>query len=304
MVDNTSGSSLSAGEPYQKAVAIAAAPGFQPYDTSTLSFGLSGNGAMAVRIIRAVEWLTGKITLLRIARDFDRQGRRYETTFWAKIVELLRLKIELSPEAIARIPQTGPVVVVANHPFGFVDGLVMAHLVSKVRPHLKILTRAFFATLPEIDANMVPVAFAHDEDSVNRNIEVRREVMAHLADGGVVILFPAGRVATAPRFGSPAVEHPWNPFTAKMILRSEAVVVPIFFYGQNGFLYQFVQLFSPTLRQSLMMHEIWRKIGKRIDMKVGEPLGRDVLDPWKLKPGEFMTMLRETVLKLKDRDDL
>jgi len=279
-------------------------PDFVPYDTSSLSFGLSGDGPLAVRTIRMVEWMTGKITLLRIARDFDRKGRQFETTFWAKIVELLRVRVNVSPEAVARIPKTGPVVVVANHPYGFVDGLVMADLVSRVRPDLKILTRAFFATLPEIDDNMVPVAFAHDEDSVNRNIEVRREVMAHLAEGGVVILFPAGRVATAPKFLARAVEHPWNPFTSKMILRSEAVVVPIYFPGQNGFFYQTVQLFSPTLRQSLMMHEIWRKIGKSVDLKIGEPIGRDVLDEWKLKPGEFMKMLRERTLQLRDRQDL
>lgn len=274
-------------------------PGFTPYDTSTLSFGLSGASPVRVRVIRAVEWVTGKITLLRIAREFDRTGRRFETTFWARLLELLRIDIDTTDEEKALVPATGPLVVVANHPFGFIDGLVLAALVSEARPDIKILTRAFFATLPEIRDNMVPVAFPHDEDAVNRNIAVRREVMQHLAEGGAVILFPAGRCATARTPLGKAREHPWNPFTAKMILRSNARVLRVFFPGQNGRLFQFFSTFSPTLRQSMMMHEIRRRIGTRITLRIAEPMERDEIDPWILKPRAFMDMLRSTTLAME-----
>ncbi len=275
---------------------------FQPYDTNSLSFGLSGNGPVAVRVIRTIEWLSGKMAILKIARRFDQTGRVFETTFWEKILELLRIRLEVSDEMASRIPKSGPVVVVANHPWGFVDGLILTVLVSRVRPDLKLLTRAFFATLPEIDENMVPVAFPHDENSTQHNIAVRKEVMEHLANDGVVILFPAGRVATSQSPFGNAVEHDWNPFTSKMILRSRARVVPVFFPGQNGRLYQFVQTFSATLRQSLMMHEIYRKIGKTIQPTVGHPIERDEIDPWLTKPTVFMAQLRERTLALKDSE--
>lgn len=272
---------------------------FEPYDTNTLSFGLSGSSPVRIQIIRSIEWLTGKIRLLKIVRDFDRTGRSYDGTFWEKILELLDIEIRTPDIEIRQIPATGPIVVVANHPWGFVDGLVLTNLVSRVRPDLKILTRAFFATLPEIDASMVPVAFPHDEDSVNHNIAVRKEVMEHLQNDGVVILFPAGRCATARRLFGKAIEHDWNAFTAKMILRSRARVVCVYFQGQNGALFQFVQHFSATLRQALMMHEITCKIGKSVEPRIAPVMERDEIDPWKLKPREFMKHLRSLTLALE-----
>lgn len=276
-------------------------PEFVPYDTKTLSFGLSGSSPVRVKIIRMVEWLSGKIRILRIVNKFEKSGRQYEGTFWAKILDLLRVELQTPPAQIAKIPKTGPVVVVANHPFGFIDGLVLTNLVSKVRPDLKILTRAFFATLPEIEENMVPVAFPHDPNSNAHNIAVRKEIMAHLADEGIVILFPAGRCATARTPFGKAIEHDWNPFTAKMILRSKAQVVPVYFPGQNGRLFQIFSNFSGTMRQSLMMHEIASKIGKPQNPKIGDIIGRDEIDPWVMDPRGFMKHLRGVTLAIKDQ---
>ena len=272
---------------------------FIPYDTGTLSFGLSGSSPIRVKAIRIIEWLTGKITLLRMVKEFDQTDRAYEGTYWAKILELLRIEVRTSPEEILQIPAHGPVVVVSNHPFGFVDGLVLADMVSRIRPDLKILTHAFFATLPEIDDNMVPVAFSHDFDSINHNIAVRKEVMQHLQREGVVILFPAGRCATARTPFGAAIEHDWNPFTAKMILRSKARVVPVYFPGQNSRLFQFSQIFSATLRQSLMMHEIKNKIGKPQYPRIGPVIEREEIDLWRLDPRGFMKHLRSMCLAMK-----
>jgi len=272
-----------------------------PYDTSTLSFAESGASPVSAFVIRVIEWMTGKITLMRIANGFEKSGRKVKTTIWEEVTSLLKVNIVCPEDEIKKIPATGPVVMVANHPFGFTDGLVLTNLVCKVRPDLKLLTRAFFASVPEIEDNMVAVAFPHDPESQKKNIAVRKEIMAHLAAGGIVILFPAGRVATARRLFGPVIEHDWNPFTAKMILKSRARVVPVYFAGQNGFAYQFVQLFSATLRQSLMMHEIWRSIGSTITPVIGPVVERDVIDNWSDTPTEFMRFLRQTTLALKDK---
>lgn len=269
-----------------------------PFDTSTLSFSESGTGPVSKRIISLVEWLTGKAPLLKIANDFEKSGRAYENTLWEKALEILDIELRCPKDDINRIPASGPVVMVANHPFGFVDGLTLTNLACKVRQDIKILTRSFFAGVPDIQDSMVAVAFPHDVDSVKTNIAVRKEVMEHLAQGGIVILFPAGRVATTRGPFGTAIEHQWNPFTAKMILRSKARVVPVFFPGQNGWLYQFAQSFSPTLRQSLMMHEIWRAKGKPQFPVVGPVIEREVIDPWVLDPRGFMAQLRALTLSL------
>jgi putative hemolysin len=274
-------------------------PEYEPYDTSTLTFSESGAGPVSAALIRLIEWFTGKITLLGIANRFEKTGRAYENTIWEKALELLDITLVCSKEDVERIPATGPVVVVANHPFGFVDGLVLVNLVCQVRTDLKILTRAFFASVPDIKENMVAVAFPHEVDSNKKNIAVRKEVMEHLAAGGVVILFPAGRVATARTISGPAVEHDWNPFTAKMILKSKARVVPVFIAGQNSRAYQVAQLFSATLRQGLMMREIKRAIGKPQTPVVGKPIEREEIDPWVRNPRGFMAHLRDLTLALK-----
>lgn len=276
-------------------------PDFVPYDTGTLTFSESGASPAKAALIRVIEWFTGKITLLRIANRFEKSGRAFENTIWEKALELLDVDLICPEDDIKRIPATGPIVVVANHPFGFVDGLVLAGLVSQVRSDLKILTRAFFASVPDIKDNMVAVAFPHEVDSNKKNIAVRKEVMEHLAAGGVVILFPAGRVATSQTPFGPAIEHDWNPFTAKMILKSRARVVPVYFAGQNSRWYQVAQLFSPTLRQALMMHEIKRAIGKPQKPIIGPLIERDEIDPWVMNPRGFMAHLRELTLALKTR---
>lgn len=258
---------------------------------------------MRKRVIRVIEWLTGKAPLLRIANDFEKSGRVYERTLWEKALELLDIELNCPEEDILRIPATGPAVLVANHPFGFVDGLVLTNLACRVRQDIKILTRSFFATVPDIQENMVAVAFPHDENAVQTNIAVRKEVMDHLADGGIVILFPAGRVATTRGPFGKAIEHEWNPFTAKMILKSKARVIPVFFPGQNGWLYQFTQSFSPTLRQSLMMHEIWRAKGKPQRPVIGPVIEREEIDPWVLNPRGFMAHLRALTLALGEGRD-
>ena len=146
---------------------------------------------------------------------------------------------------------------------------------------------------------MVPVAFPHDEGALIRNIAVRREVMDHLDNDGVVIPFPAGRCATARTPFGKAHEHEWNPFAAKMILRSRARVVTVLFPGQNSRLIQFAQFFSATLRQALMMHEIVANIGTKQSPRIGPVLEREDLGAWILKPRAFIDYLRYVTLSLE-----
>ena len=232
------------------------------YDMRRLSYAGTFSNPVKANTIRTIEWLTAKITLLKLIRDFERSGAPVGAPFWPKAVRQMGIRIDTPPEEIARIPATGPVVVVANHPHGLVDGLVMARLVMQVRPDFKILTRSLLTGIPEIAYHMVPVPFPHEEDSLEKGLEMRKISMEHLAQGGVLILFPAGKVATSTGWWGPAIEAEWNLFTAKMVQKSKATVLPIFFPGQNSRLYHIADKISPTIRQGLLLHEVVHALNK------------------------------------------
>lgn len=280
--------------------ALAEDPNYVPYDGRNLSYAGTFDDPLKATTIRVIEWLTGKYTLMRLVRRFERTGRRPGQSFWGKTLELLDITLTTPDAQVRRIPAEGPVVVVANHPHGLVDGLVLAELIGRVREDYKILTRSLLTNVPEIQYHMLPVAFPHETDSVRKNIEMRRQAMEHLTAGGVVVLFPAGQVAAAPSWMAPAVEAEWNPFTAKMLLRSKAQVVPIFFPGQNSRLYHWANLLSPTLRQSLLLHEIVHAMHKPQKPVIGEVITREEIDSYPGNTTAFMAWMRERVLALAE----
>ena len=120
-----------------------------------------------------------------------------------------------------------PVVVVANHPSGLVDGMVMAEIVNRVRSDFKILTRSLLTGIPEVEEFMIPVPFPHEDNARELGLQMREETLAHLKAGGVIILFPAGKVAMSEGWWGPAVEGEWNVFTHKIVKSTGATILPI-----------------------------------------------------------------------------
>ena len=268
------------------------------YDMRRLSYAGTFTNPLKVFAIRAIEWTTAKVKLLQMIRSFEKSGAPVGVTFWSKAVAHMGIRIDTPPEEIARIPKTGAVVVVANHPHGLVDGMIMGELVSRVRPDFRILTRSLLTGIPEIEEFMIPVPFPHEENSRELGLQMRDFTMAHLAEGGVVILFPAGKVACSETWFGPAIEAEWNVFTHKMITKSGAVILPIHFTGQNSRAYQIANKLAATLRQGLLLYEIRRALFKPQRPHVGMPISAEELDKWKGNPRGFLAWLREHTLSL------
>ena len=268
------------------------------YDMRRLSYAGTFTNPLKVFAIRAIEWTTAKVKLLQLIRGFAKSGAPVGVSFWSKAVAHMGIRIDTPPEEIARIPKTGAVVVVANHPHGLVDGMIMGELVSRVRPDFRILTRSLLTGIPEIEEFMIPVPFPHEENSRELGLQMRDLTMAHLAEGGVVILFPAGKVACSETWFGPAIEAEWNVFTHKMITKSGAVILPIHFTGQNSRAYQIANKLAATLRQGLLLYEIRRALFKPQRPHVGMPISAEELDKWKGNPRGFLAWLREHTLSL------
>jgi putative hemolysin len=276
------------------------APISKPYDKGRLSYAGTFTNPWKSNAIRLIEWLTAKITLLRLIRKFERRGAPFGQPFWPQALEIMGIEVLTPAEQVARIPATGPLVVVANHPHGLVDGMVLAELIGRVRTDYKILTRSLLTGIPEIAEFLIPVPFPHEENAREAGLEMRNACMSHLRNGGVIILFPAGRVAHSETFFGPAIEGEWNPFTAKMLTRSQAAVLPIRFPGHNTRLYQIANKLSATLRQGLLLHEIKAALNKPQSPIIGEAMSADDIRESLQNPRGFLAGLREHTLGLGD----
>jgi len=272
---------------------------YVPYDKRKLSYANTFPNPWKANAIRTMEWLTGKFWLLRVIRQFEAEGVAEGQAFWPQALRHLGITVQPPAEEIARIPAEGPVIIVANHPHGLVDGMVLAELVGRVRQDYKILTRSLLTEVEEIRHFMIPVPFPHEEGAIEKSLDMRKRAMSHLDKGGVVVIFPSGVVASSDTMFGDVVERDWNPFTAKMIHRSEAVVVPICFSGNNSRLYQIANQISATMRQGLLIHEVVNALNKPQRPIVGHHIDRDEIIRWKDNPRGFMEWLREETLKLK-----
>jgi len=274
---------------------------YKPYDKRRLSYAGTFTNPWKVNSIRAIEWMTGKITLLRLIRQYEREGVNAGRQFWADCLRIMGIDLQTPQAELDLIPREGPIILVANHPRGLVDGLVIAELMARVRDDYKILTRSLLTGIPEIERYMLPVAFPHEPNAQRLNIDMRKRSMEHLAQGGMVMLFPAGSVACSETWFGDVIEAEWNPFTAKMIKRSRATVLPVFFPGRNTRAYQIANRVSTTVRQGLLLHEVVDALNTPQRPVVGAPIPPEEMAQWDNNPRGMMTWLREHTLALADK---
>lgn len=268
------------------------------YDKRRLSYANTFPHPLKRTVIRSMEWTTGKIRLLRLIRRFEAEGVETGQGFWPHALRVMGIRLETPREEIARLPASGPVIVVANHPHGLVDGMILAELIGRVRTDYKILTRSLLTGIPEIEQFMIPVPFPHEDDALAKNLEMRRATMAHLGAGGVVALFPSGVVASSDNWWGPAIERDWNPFTAKMVVKSGARVVPIRFPGANSRAYHIANKLSATLRQGLLLHEVVHALDRPQRPHVGRPFDPAEIAMRAGSPRELMAWMRAETLAL------
>ena len=273
---------------------------YVPYDKRKLSYANTFPNPWQANTIRAIEWVTGKPRLLRMIRRFEKSGVPEGQEFWGKALRAMGLDIQTPDEQIGRIPRDGPVMVVANHPHGLVDGVVLAEMIGRVRGDYKILTRSLLTGVKEISQYMIPVPFAHEVDAFSKNVEMRRRAMDQLAAGGVIAFFPSGVVASSRTMLGPVVEAERGPFTAKMVRTSGATVVPAYFLRKNSRLYQTANQVSATIRQGLLLYEVIHALNKPQKPVIGQPIPPEQTLPWADNPRGFMAWLREHTLSLKD----
>lgn len=226
-------------------------------------------------LIRAVEVLTGQPKLRRLYLDWAWSDRLPGVPVFSAALRQLQIRphVAAGAEHLAAVPSSGGLLLVANHPFGVVDGLTLGHLGMQLRGNVRILTNSLLCRVPEIDPYLLPVDFSGTPEARRLTAETRRQAAALLAAGKVVAVFPAGGVATAnkPLTGR-AVDSPWHPFVGRLATIPGVTTLPVHFNGQNSRMFQVASHTSYPLRVALIFHETRRRIGRPVELRIGAPL--------------------------------
>ena len=236
-----------------------------------LTFSNSEVNPVGKIIIQLTELGTGKIKLRKLYEDYLRENLPPEN-FWHDAIERLDLRVQAHYHSKNNIPENGRLVVIANHAFGIADGLTICSLISKIRQDYKIITHKVLQGADLIKNKIIPLDFSKNRNALINNIAARKECEEHLRNNGALIIFPSGSVSTKPKLkkGIKAIDREWKQFTSKIIMKTQSPVLPIFFEGQNSELFHVADKIGQVFRYSLMIYELKRRMGKKIDVHIGQ----------------------------------
>lgn len=236
-----------------------------------ISYAGSARSRGGRALVRLLENATGRIGLIRRARGYEEEVARGRD-FWQVIVERYGLSLDVVGGSLRNVPANGPLVLVANHPYGILDGLMMGYILSVLRGDFRIIAHQVFRRARDLDRVILPVDFDETAAAVKRNLETRAAALSYLRDGGAIGIFPGGTVATAPRPFSRPMDPVWRNFTARMITRSGATVVPVYFEGHTSRLFQVASHLHYTFRLGLLIKEFGARTDEPVKVVIGEPV--------------------------------
>jgi putative hemolysin len=238
------------------------------------SYANAGQPRLKRWVIRSVEGLSGRNHYFGLYNIWRHEIVPTGERVFGRMLELINVRLGLTQQWPPQNLPEGPLVLLANHPFGIGDGVAILALAETLNRPFKVLINNDLLKIPEMAPYALPVSFDETKEALAQNLKMRHEAVRLLKDGVTIVIFPAGGVATARSVFGHAEDLPWKMFPAKLIQAAGASVVPIHFSGQNGRLFHLASKVSLTLRLSLLVREFRRLTGKSIGVTIGDIL------PW------------------------
>lgn len=229
----------------------------------------------------AVEWLLGLTTLGRMYTEAT--GPAVVDDFPERALAHLDIRLPEPQAGHGRFPPSGPLVIVANHPFGAADGLALLALVRSVRPDVKLLGNYVLQRIPELADLIIAVDPFGGSRARSTNVRMLRRAVDWTRRGGATIVFPAGEVSATRAADAGIVDGPWQRGVARLIRDTAATVVPVHFSGRNSRVFEWAGRISPRLRTALLPRELLARRSQSLTYVVGQPI-----------PGDSLTGLPET----------
>lgn len=272
-------------------------PHIQHQVVRDISYAHSAKTRSGRAIIRLMENTTGRLRLIRRAAGYETEvaaGR----DFWRVMVERYGLSLKITGGSLDNVPKDGPLILLANHPYGILDGLMMGHILSEVRGDFRILANSVFRKADDLNRIILPISFEETKEAVKLNLDTRKKALKYLEESGAIGVFPGGTVSTGARVFSKPMDPLWRGFTARMVAKSNAKVLPIFFDGQTSRLFQMASHMHSTLRIGLLIREFGERVDTPVEVVIGKPLERHQLDPFAKNSKAMMEFLRKSTYEL------
>lgn len=196
--------------------------------------------------------------------------------FSACVLKAMNVEYSISVQDLARIPKKGKIVVVANHPFGGIEGIILGAILQSVRPDIKIMANYMLSAIPEMRDLFIFVDPFGGPESARANLAGMKQTIDWLRNDHALGVFPAGEVSHLKLKTRKIVDPAWSDTIAKIVRKTESPVLPLFFKGSNRLFFQLAGLMHPRLRTALLPRELINKKGTTIEVRVGNsiPFGK------------------------------
>jgi len=221
-------------------------------------------------IMGPVETLSGLKRLRETYRHIE--GHRDPKEFMRAALDDLRITPAPESRDKFKIPASGPCVVISNHPFGMIEGVILVEMALGIRPDVKVMANYLLEQIPQLRSIMILVDPFEGKDAATTNVRPLREAIRWVENGGLLIVFPAGEVSHYTLSRREVADPPWKKAVAVIIRRAKPTVVPVYFPGCNSVAFQVAGLIHPRLRTLLLARELVGKEGRRIRYKIGNPI--------------------------------
>ena len=218
--------------------------------------------------------------------------------FADEILNELQVAYEFNTEELKNIPQHEPFIVIANHPYGGIDGLMLLRILTQARPDFKIMANFILQLIPALKENFVPVNPFETSNKTGINISGIKKCLHALKEGHPIGIFPAGEVSALKLNTLKISDKLWNPVVGKMILKAQVKVVPVYFSGHNSIAFNLLGLVHPTLRTAKLPSELFNKSTEKIQIRIGKPINIKTINEFN-NPSELLRFLRAKTYALE-----
>jgi putative hemolysin len=208
----------------------------------------------------------------KVNKLYDSLSPYQNLEFVEKLFEFLDIEVEVDPADLERVPKHGPFILVANHPFGAIDGMMLLKVFAPLRADFKVMANFLLQHVEPIKNYFLAVNPFEDRKSAYSNIAGLKKAMSHVADGNCLGIFPAGEVSSFQMDTKSIADRKWQSAALKIIRNSKVPVIPVYFDGSNSRLFHLLGLVHPSLRTLTLPQEMMRKRGKKVRLRIGKPI--------------------------------
>ncbi|MCW3788055.1 lysophospholipid acyltransferase family protein [Plebeiibacterium sediminum] len=200
-----------------------------------------------------------------------------ESVLINKVLDNLNIHVSIPEKELKNIPKSGPFIIMANHPFGFLDGIIMIKTLNEIYPEFKVLANFFLKDIaPSLNNSFIDLN-PFDNNSKD-NIQGLKKALNQLRNGNPLGIFPAGEVSTMQKGLGKIEDKEWDSSVIKFLVKANVPIVPMFFEGHNSLIFHLLGKVHPFLRTLSIPSEFFKKENKTIHVRIGKPIYPDTLN--------------------------